>query len=263
MILEWIKSLFSKKETTVIKHRIKRPYRGNTTIEEYTMPMQVEEPDQINSMNLMIDDGSGNVVPASQQQLQGFMHRPDNYTGLFPNQRNQQTRNQPPMQQYQPPYNNQPQPNFAPPNAPNGYPPQYAPQPQYAQTQTFQQPAPTQPPKKPYPAHEIYVLNNAYHIQVDLPGIDETSMNIEVIDSNLIISGHRDLSALKSRSIGDITDAVSTIPQFLVGDFSFSFSFKKMIDESNVSAEYNSGVLHVTLPHRIKGDKVTIGLKTK
>lgn len=262
----------------------KRPYRGTLLLDDEgnNMPMHVEQQDHVDTQMIMIDDGHGNMTPATPQQMQAMMYRPDNYEGIVPGQIPRKQRQQPmqqrPMNQQQPPPRQYP-PQQPPPDwnqwqqPQQGYPPmQNYPQQGYPQ----QQPPPPPPPqqftaapvqRKPYPIYEQYTVDNEYHLEIDLPGIDEGSLTMEYADSILVVGGYREsavdkLKRGKSKKTDmTVSDSTSLIPPHLLGKFAFEFPFKKLIDESAILAEYNGGVLHITLPHRVKGDKISIGLK--
>ena len=279
-MFKWIARLFSRKrdvdETTVIELSQKKPYKGILETNDNfrkNMPLIIENPDQVDTSNIMIDDGRGNMVQASPQQMQAMMYRPNNYEGLPGMRKPQQNQPRPQQRtQMQQPYNQQAQdwqaqqqwnqpPQQQQPYYPNqpmaqGYPPP-PPPPQNIQ----------QPPRKLYPIFELYTIDNEYHLEIDLPGIDEQSLTIEYADSIVTVGGTRELAVDKlkrgksKKKDMPITDVQSTIPSHLLGKFSFDFPFKKLVDESNISADYIAGVLHITLPHRVKGDKVSIGIK--
>lgn len=261
----------------------KRPYRGtlHTDNEGNNMPMLVEQQDHVDTQMIMIDDGNGNMVQATPQQMQAMMYRPDNFDGIAPGQiprkqRPPQQMQQRPMQP-QRPYPQQPQQQQQQPQEWNqwqqppqqGYPPmQNYPQQGYPQQQPPPQQftaAPVQ--RKPYPIYEQYTVDNEYHLEIDLPGIDEGSLTMEYADSILVVGGYREsavdkLKRGKSKKTDmTVSDSTSLIQPHLLGKFAFEFPFKKLIDESAILAEYNGGVLHITLPHRVKGDKISIGLR--
>lgn len=286
-MFKWLgRLLFGKRNNVdddIVVVAPKRPYRGTlqTDNEGNNMPMLVEQQDHVDTQMIMIDDGNGNMVQATPQQMQAMMYRPDNFEGIAPGQiprkqRPPQQMQQRPMQQPQRQYPQQ-QPQQPPPEwnqwqQPQGYPPQQN-YPQQGYPQQQQQPPPQQPftptqmPRKPYPIYEQYTVDNEYHLEIDLPGIDEGSLTMEYADSILVVGGYREAATEKLKRIKNkktdmtVSDSTSYIPQHLLGKFTFDFPFKKLIDESAILAEYNGGVLHITLPHRVKGDKISIGLK--
>ncbi|MDQ7043848.1 MAG: Hsp20/alpha crystallin family protein [Sulfurimonas sp.] len=92
----------------------------------------------------------------------------------------------------------------------------------------------------------------AYHIEVDLPGIDKEDVNIEIEDSKLIISGERKTEEeIKEEDYYKIESSF--------GSFSRSFSIPEEVDVENIHASSKDGVLEVVLPklENAKIDKVT------
>jgi HSP20 family molecular chaperone IbpA len=244
----------------------------------------------------MIDTGNG-LVPVNSSQIQHMLNRPgipEGLPGLSVPRKARPQQPQQPRPQHMPPqqpqqYQPMPQPtyqnqNYQQPQQNWQYPPQQQPpeywnnQPQQPMPgqgydaqgnvmpvqQPVQQPLPRQQQaRKVYPFFEQYTMDNEYHLEIDLAGIDESTLSIEYADSIVTISGYREniinkLTKLKGEAP---QEHQSNMPQHLIGKFSFDFSFKKMVDESMISADYTGGVLHVILPHRIKGEKVKIGLK--
>lgn len=237
-----------------------------------------------------VPDGlPGMSVPVRRQQnQQGHQGRPmQQHQQLPPQQQNPYQRQQPQQQpQYAPGYQPGYQPQYDPNvdwgnNAPPPYWPnqqQQPPMPPQQQPGYDQQPPPPPPPRpvaqaaqprKLYPHFEQYSIDNEYHLEIDLPGVEETSLGIEYADSIVTVSGYRENAADRIRRVKNkkkevsIQDHQCTVPTHLLGKFAFDFPFKKMVDESAITADYANGILHLTLPHRVKGDKVTIGVKKK
>jgi HSP20 family protein len=100
---------------------------------------------------------------------------------------------------------------------------------------------------------DIYEDNDNTYVRAELPGINRSDINVEMVEDYLTISGSR-----KSPS-GEKEDAQS--------EQSFSFSRSVTIPEQvqadKVSAAYENGVLTVTLPKReeAKPRKVTVTIK--
>lgn len=255
--------------------------------EEQNMPIEVLKRESVDQSQMFVEDQFGNQIEVTPDAVNRMLHRPDNFDGLpglsKPNPKKQTPNRQappqhismqpPPQQVYhqQPIEQMQPQPQYAP-QPQYQYAPQYngttMPPPQY---QPPQYNAPVTPQRK-YPAYEIYTIDNEYVLDIDLPGIDESSLNIEYMDGFLTVSGNRypstekqkDRTPGRKKKIESIPqDYHSTIPEYLMGEFSFEFPIKKQIDEASISADYNNGVLKINLPHRVKGDKVTIGIGKK
>jgi HSP20 family molecular chaperone IbpA len=189
--------------------------------------------------------------------------------GAAPAQQRQQ-----PRQQGQQPR----QQGMAPPPSAPGQPPQQQPQqyqqpmapapsaPDYQQQSTSIQIAAPQSSSgaRAYPPTELFIMGDAYHAFIDLPGVPRDGISVKLQANALVISGSRrmgvdvvrgDKKAGRSKSHSDYN---CTIPKFLQQPFTFTYPFKKSIDESKISASFDDGVLHVTLPHRPDGDGVVV-----
>lgn len=87
---------------------------------------------------------------------------------------------------------------------------------------------------------DIYEENGNYHIEADVPGIDKKNINIECEDGYLTITAtkedHNEESnknySKKERFYGKCQR------RFYVGD----------IDTENIKANFNNGVLNITIP---------------
>lgn len=91
----------------------------------------------------------------------------------------------------------------------------------------------------------------AYHIEVDLPGMNKEDINIQVEDSTLVISGERKLKEeIKEENYYKVESSFGT--------FSRSFTLPEEADIENIHAESEDGVLEVVVPklESAKVDKV-------
>lgn len=124
-----------------------------------------------------------------------------------------------------------------------------------------------------FPYSEMASVEDAYHLWVDLAGIRKENMRVLYANGSLTISGTResnvdalrfelsDNEIVKPKSKRDpIIQESTSVPSFLMGDFSFTYPFKKLIDETAIKAAFNDGVLYVTMPHRIVGDEIAIAI---
>lgn len=89
------------------------------------------------------------------------------------------------------------------------------------------------------PAADIYEREAAYLIALDLPGIDRTTLEIDVDDNRLTIKG--------TRIIDESNQHRSERPH---GRFARSFTVPSSVDQSKIGAEYKDGVLEIALPKR-------------
>ncbi|KAJ5184595.1 HSP20-like chaperone [Penicillium cf. griseofulvum] len=135
------------------------------------------------------------------------------------------------------------------------------------------------------PAFDVRELTNAYHLDGELPGVDQSNIEIEFTDPHtLVIKGHterdyisdNDASSRSSSPAGwhkptvEDEDAESTssantadtaashptendLPHFWakersIGDFQRTFSFTARVDQDSVRASLKNGVLSVIVP---------------
>jgi HSP20 family protein len=89
------------------------------------------------------------------------------------------------------------------------------------------------------PAADIYETESAYSIAMDLPGIDRTTLEIDVDENRLSIKG--------TRVIEESNQHRSERPS---GKFARSFTVPGSVDQASIGAEYKDGVLEITLPKR-------------
>jgi len=216
---------------------------------DINMPMTVEQPDsQVGGQQILVEDGNGGERPLTQAEAMGLMNSgvPDgiNVPGYIP----PGSRPQAPQRIQQP---QQPQQTQQRPQRPQ--------QVQQRQEQTK--------PEDLVPPTEMAMVDGEYHVFVDLPGVSKENLKILYDNGTLTIEGRRETSVdnlkkeIKSAKLRkNIKEATSTIPNFLMGKFSYKYYFKRLVDETNISAKYTDGILHVTLPHRSKGEQIQIAL---
>lgn len=89
------------------------------------------------------------------------------------------------------------------------------------------------------PAADIYETETAYLIAMDLPGVDRTTLEIDVDDSRLSIKGRREIEESNQHR--------SERPH---GKFARSFTVPGSVDQAHIRAEYKDGVLEIALPKR-------------
>ncbi|MDR9498792.1 MAG: Hsp20/alpha crystallin family protein [Hydrogenovibrio sp.] len=94
----------------------------------------------------------------------------------------------------------------------------------------------------------------AYHIEADLPGVKKEDIQVEVKDGRVAISGER-----------KVKDEVNEDDYYRVesryGKFERSFALPDNVDEENVNARCEDGVLEVVLPKKQTDDtskKITV-----
>jgi HSP20 family protein len=100
-----------------------------------------------------------------------------------------------------------------------------------------------------YPAADITENDAEYVITVDLPGIDRSTLDINIDDNRLAIKGTRTIDSPKHRV---------ERPQ---GRFIRTFGVPSAVDQEKIGAEYKDGVLNVILPKRTEQKAKRVEIK--
>ncbi len=84
---------------------------------------------------------------------------------------------------------------------------------------------------------------NAYYIEVDLPGVKKEDINVDIQEDRIVISGEKKLS-----------DAVKAEDYYKVesyyGKFKRSFTLPEDADRDKIKASSENGVLEIVIPKR-------------
>lgn len=91
------------------------------------------------------------------------------------------------------------------------------------------------------PAAELTELEDALHLKLEVPGMEAKDFDIQVMADRVAITGERK-STTESESNGN------TRSEFRYGKFSRVIPLPARIQNTNVTAEYKDGILHLTLP---------------
>jgi len=91
------------------------------------------------------------------------------------------------------------------------------------------------------PKTDVIESESDYTISVDLPGLTQDSINVEVNDGVLSIKGERNHEK-------EITKKNYHRFEKSYGEFSRSFTLPDTIDTNKIKAEFQNGVLSLTLP---------------
>jgi HSP20 family molecular chaperone IbpA len=90
------------------------------------------------------------------------------------------------------------------------------------------------------PRVDIYESEAEITLLADMPGVDESSVDISVENSVLTI--HGEVDGMRPEGY-DLAYA-----EYRVGDYERSFSLSNRVDQENIMATLKDGVLHLTLP---------------
>lgn len=91
------------------------------------------------------------------------------------------------------------------------------------------------------PAAELTNTEAALLLKLEVPGMEAKDLDIEVTEDTVSICGERK-SETRSEQKG------TTRSEFRYGKFERVISLPTRIDNTNVTAEYKDGILHLTLP---------------
>ena len=94
----------------------------------------------------------------------------------------------------------------------------------------------------------IFKNDNAYLIQLDLPGVSEENLEISIENDQLHLEAKRQLSTDGKRILGEL-------PKLHLRR---SFSLGNSIDRDAITAKLNNGVLSITLPKKQNAKKILI-----
>lgn len=106
------------------------------------------------------------------------------------------------------------------------------------------------------PAAEMTEADDAIHLKLEVPGLEAKDINVEVTADSVSISGERK-SETKTEEDG------VTRTEFRYGRFHRVIPLPVRIENTNVTAQYQNGILNLTLPkaedEKNKVVKVNIG----
>jgi HSP20 family protein len=90
------------------------------------------------------------------------------------------------------------------------------------------------------PRVDIYETNDAIFVAADMPGVDETSVDITLENDVLTINGYVEPVAPEGYQL--------TYAEYRVGDYERRFTLSNKIDQERIEATMKNGVLHLHLP---------------
>jgi HSP20 family protein len=94
------------------------------------------------------------------------------------------------------------------------------------------------------PQLSLEQLDKSYLVEVDLPGLEKDSINVEIENNLLTISGQRASNKESNTSNGFYQSERS------FGAFKRSISLPKDALDENINADYKEGVLKITIPRK-------------
>jgi HSP20 family protein len=105
------------------------------------------------------------------------------------------------------------------------------------------------------PRADIYETETAIVVVADMPGVDETSVDITLEKGVLTINGTVEPEQPEEYSL--------VRAEYRVGDYVRSFSLSNEIDQESIEAALKDGVLRLTLPKITEAKTKKIAVKTE
>jgi HSP20 family protein len=106
------------------------------------------------------------------------------------------------------------------------------------------------------PAVDVYEDEHQVTLKIEVPGIDEKDINIRVENNTLTVHGERKIEKEEKEENYRRVER-----QY--GSFTRTFTLPQTVDSDNVSADYDRGVLKVSLPKKAEAKpkqiKVNVG----
>ncbi|MBD2447031.1 Hsp20/alpha crystallin family protein [Nostoc sp. FACHB-152] len=103
------------------------------------------------------------------------------------------------------------------------------------------------------PAAELQETEDAILLKLELPGIEAKELDVQVTEKAVYVSGER-------KSETKTEDKGVTKSEFQYGKFQRLIPLPTRIQNTNVTAEYKDGILHLTLPKAEEEKKKVVKL---
>ena len=103
------------------------------------------------------------------------------------------------------------------------------------------------------PPVDIIETDNELKLYADMPGTDKESINITVDQNILTVRGNVDVAPVEGYEL--------EYAEYEVGDYQRSFTLNDTINQEKIEANYDNGVLELTLPKAEKAKPMSIKVK--
>jgi HSP20 family protein len=90
------------------------------------------------------------------------------------------------------------------------------------------------------PVTDIYETQDALNVVMEMPGVEKNNVDVAVEDSVLKVYGRIDFSKYQGLQ--------PVYTEYNIGHYARSFQLSSKIDQANIAAALNDGVLSLTLP---------------
>jgi len=104
------------------------------------------------------------------------------------------------------------------------------------------------------PQADIIETEEDYQLTLDMPGVDENSIDITLEKNTLTINGYTNFQRPEGYSLA--------AAEYRIGDYERSFRLTDKIDQDKIDAAYHDGVLELVLPKAEEAKARKIKVKT-
>ena len=108
------------------------------------------------------------------------------------------------------------------------------------------------------PSIKVIEKEDEFVVKVELPGVKEEDINISITGNILTIEGEKETES-------DVEKKGYYYSETSYGSFSRSITIPSTVDANKIEANYDKGVLEITLPKapEVKPKKITVAAKKK
>lgn len=104
------------------------------------------------------------------------------------------------------------------------------------------------------PAADVSENDGAYHVDIDLPGVEKEDITVGLEGHELTVTG-------ESKKLEHMEGSTSRRATRSVGKFEFALRLPHPVDAAGCTAEFTNGVLCLTIPKTMSGEHQTIEVK--
>ncbi len=111
----------------------------------------------------------------------------------------------------------------------------------------------TVPARAYLPVTDIFETGSALMLALEMPGVDREKLNVELENGVLTITGEIDFAKYDG--------LYPVYTEYNIGNYARSFELSSDIDQDRITAEFNDGVVMLTLPkaEKAKPRKIKVG----
>jgi HSP20 family protein len=108
------------------------------------------------------------------------------------------------------------------------------------------------------PATEVLSTDKSYLIRIDVPGIEQSDLEIEIKEDQLLVAGER-----KIKKVSETEEYFRSERRY--GKFTRVFSLPKNLKTELIEAHFENGVLEIVLPkvEKVETTKIKISSRSK